>query len=339
MSDAFLIGAGFSKAVCPRMPTMKQLYECLKDCAADSDGIAEEEYAYAAGDVEGLLSYFAITAPQDDLAEVLRKRRITYILGDRIGSIVAELEQQGHDEGFNSKRFDLARKWHEDKCHILTTNYDTVVERMLFEGFEDHASGKTLRADYPDLYPIPITHARSRQELGGMFKRESVETCTLYKLHGSTTWYASGSEAPFAPIYGLRYNQLFDTASHKFVMDKQRFIIPPVYDKSTLLSHESIRSLWHQASQLALGPADRLYVIGYSLPETDFAMRSLLWLGAKQSDHSQFGKKLLYVVDPDENVGVRYAAKLGQYYDVRTNWVGESEIFNEFVDWYTQSCK
>ena len=67
-------------------------------------------------------------------------------------------------------------------------------------------------------------------------------------------------------------------------------------------------------------------------------MRSLLWEGAKQSSHSQFGKKLLYVVDPDKNVGDRYVAKLGQYYDVRTDWVGESEVFNYFVDWYTKGC-
>ena len=54
------------------------------------------------------------------------------------------------------------------------------------------------------------------------------------------------------------YTQLFDETLYKFVMDKQRFIIPPVYDKSTLLSHESIRSLWHQAKHLALGPVDSL---------------------------------------------------------------------------------
>ena len=329
MSDAFLIGAGFSKAVCPRMPTMIQLYERLKDSAEDGDGITEEEYNYAAGDVEGLLSYFAITGPQDDLAEVLRKRRITYILGNRIGRIVAELEQLGHDEGFNPLGLDLVRKWHENKCHILTTNYDTVVERMLEE---------EPRVGYTDLYPIPITPARSRQQTSFGFRHESVETCTLYKLHGSTTWYASGSEAPFAPIYGLHYSQLSDPASHKFVMDKQRFIIPPVYDKSTLLSHESIRSLWHKANQLALGTADRLYVIGYSLPETDFAMRSLLWQGAKQSDHCELNKKLLYVVNPDKKAGDRYAAKLGQYYDVCTDWVGVSEAFNDFVGWYIQGC-
>ncbi len=338
MNDAFLIGAGFSKAVCPQMPTMKQLFERLKDSADDADGITEEEYDYAAGDVEGLLSYFAITGPQDDLAEVLRKKRVTALLENRIGRIVAELEQLGYEKGFNPRGLGLVRKWHEDRGHILTTNYDTVVERMLGEGFEDDASGKTLRVEYPDLYPIPITHARSRQETGGFFARESIETCTLYKLHGSTTWYASGSEAPSAPIYGLRYTQLCDETLYKFVMDKQRFIIPPVYDKSTLLSHESIRSLWHQAKHLALGPVDRLYIIGYSLPETDFSMRSLLWEGAKQSSHSQFGKKLLYVVDPDKNVGDRYVAKLGQYYDVRTDWVGESEVFNDFVDWYTNGC-
>ena len=164
MNDAFLIGAGFSKAVCPQMPTMKQLFERLKDSADDGDGITEEEYDYAAGDVEGLLSYFAITGPQDDLAEVLRKKRVTVLLENRIGCIVAKLEQLGYEKEFNPRGLSLVRKWHEDQGHILTTNYDTLVERML---------GETLRVDYPDLYPIPITHARSRQETGGFFGRTS----------------------------------------------------------------------------------------------------------------------------------------------------------------------
>ena len=336
MNDAFLVGAGFSKAVCPTMPTMRQLYGRLKDSVGNGDGVTQEEYDYAAGDVEGLLSYFAITGPQDDTAEVLRKKRVTALLENKIGTIVANLEQEGYEQGFNPKGLDLVRKWHEDKSHILTTNYDTVVERTLGEGFEHDVSGKTLQIDYPDVYPIPITHARSRQETGGIFARTSIETCTLYKLHGSTTWYASGSEAPFAPIYGLRYTQLVDETFNKFVMDKQRFIIPPVYDKSTLLSHESIRSLWHQARRLALQPADRLYIIGYSLPETDFAMRSLLWEGAKQLNGSQLVKKLLYVVDPDEEVGNRYLAKLGDYYDVRVDWVGQSSVFDEFVAHYIE---
>ena len=338
MNDAFLIGAGFSKAVCPQMPTMKLLYERLKDSVDNGDDVTQEEYDYAAGDVEGLLSYFAITGPQDDIAEGFRKKRVTALLENRIGSIVADLEQQGYEEGFNIRGPNLVRKWHEDKSHILTTNYDTVVERILWAGVEDGAGGTTNPIDYPDFFPIPITYARYREDPAGFFARESIETCTLYKLHGSTTWYGSGSGASFAPIYGLRHTQLFDKNFDKFVSDKQRLIIPPVYDKSTLLSHESIRSLWHQAKRLALQPADRLFVIGYSLPETDFAMRSLLWEGAKQLNHPQLTKKLLYVVDPDEKVGNRYKAKLGHYYDVRMDWVGESDVFDKFVDHYTAGC-
>ena len=30
MSDTFLLGAGFSKAICKTMPTMKELYELLE---------------------------------------------------------------------------------------------------------------------------------------------------------------------------------------------------------------------------------------------------------------------------------------------------------------------
>ena len=55
-------------------------------------------------------------------------------------------------------------------------------------------------------------------------------------------------------------------------------------------------------SENALKPADRLFVIGYSLPQTDFAMRSLLWEGRIFPEDPEHRKKLLHVVDVDESV-------------------------------------
>ena len=92
------------------------------------------------------------------------------------------------------------------------------------------------------------------------------DTLTLYKLHGSTTWFKSTSEINVDPIYGLSHEQFDNPRHQKFIADKRRFIVPPVYDKSSLLNHESIRNLWWQARNNALRQADNLYVIGYSLP-------------------------------------------------------------------------
>ena len=59
MSDAFLLGAGFSKAICNKMPTMNELYELLEPLIDKADGFTREAYEYASGDAEALLSYYA----------------------------------------------------------------------------------------------------------------------------------------------------------------------------------------------------------------------------------------------------------------------------------------
>ena len=171
-----------------------------------------------------------------------------------------------------------------------------------------------------------------------MFASSYPGTFTLYKLHGSTTWYASSSETTFDPIYGLSHLEVDDPRYRKFVGDKRRFIVPPVYDKSSLLNHESIRNLWWQANARGLSPADRVFVVGYSLPETDVAMRTLFWQGRQMPSGATTGqKKQLYVVDIDGGVGQRYLNRLGQYYDVRTDFVGGDNPFDRFVDEYTST--
>ena len=108
----------------------------------------------------------------------------------------------------------------------------------------------------------------------------------------------------------------------KLVGDKRRFIVPPVLDKSTLLSHESICNLWWQAKRYALRGASNLYVIGYSLPETDIAMQTLLWEGRRSEQGDPLNKIRLYVVDIDKKVVPRYRKMLGAYYEVDDTYAG-----------------
>ena len=333
MTDSFLLGAGFSKAVCKQMPTMAELYELLAPLVDTPDGFTREAYEYASGNIEKLLSYYAIPSPHDDAVELLRKEQVTILLERKIGELLQEREERGASTGLNASGKRLVSKWHEQRSHILTTNYDTLVERIAKEGIHTATEGSEVKLYYTDLYPIPVDSAIGRD--GGMVLGSSYpDTFTLYKLHGSTTWYKSIEEITFDPIYGFESEWIGNQRYKKFITDKRRFIVPPVYDKSSLLNHESIRSLWWQAKNNALRPADNLYVIGYSLPETDAAMHVLLWEGTQTSERTQGQRKPLYVVDVDKEVSQRYAEKLGSYYEVRDCYAGGKDAFDRFVEGY-----
>ena len=330
MGDVFLLGAGFSRAVSARMPTMKELFEELKPLIGQVDGFSPEAYQHADENVETLLSYYAIRSPCDDSIEVLRKQRVAEILVRKIADHLWTREALGASDGLNPNGEKLVAKWDKQRSHVLTANYDTLVERM------DNAM---LNNAALSLYPIAITSAVSRR---GYDPRGLTDTnsLTLYKLHGSISWYKSADESRSSPIYGVSSEDaMFDVGGNlsgdlKLVGDKRRFIVPPVLDKSTLLSHESICNLWWQAKRYALRGASNLYVIGYSLPETDIAMQTLLWEGRRSEQGDPLNKLRLYVVDIDKNVVPRYKKMLGAYYEVDDTYAGGDDAFDRFVEDY-----
>ena len=328
MGDTFLLGAGFSKAVCQTMPTMKELFQLLEPLIDTADGFNREAYDYASGNVETLLTYYAIPSPSDDPIEVLRKRRVTALLEQKIGSVLQCRERTvSSDASGLALGEKLVGKWMEERSHVLTTNYDTLVEQLTGLLDDTHVSG---------LYPIPVVP--SSAIMGHNPSGTSIldRALTLYKLHGSVSWYKTHGESNSDPIYGYCGFSHGLHSREKLLGDKRRFIAPPVHDKSTLLSHESMRNLWRRAKCDALAPADSLYVIGYSLPETDMAMRILLW-EARRPDRGKCPRKIpLYVVDKNKKVGCHYKKGLGDYYDVDDTYAGVEDAFDRFVEEYTK---
>ena len=122
--DTFLLGAGFSRAICKTMPTMKKLYDLLEPLIGEADGFSREAYEYASGNVETLLSYYAIPSPHDDQVEFLRKQRVTALLEIGIGALLQQRENEGARHGLNPSGSKLVSKWHDQRSHVEKSRTD-----------------------------------------------------------------------------------------------------------------------------------------------------------------------------------------------------------------------
>ena len=76
-------------------------------------------------------------------------------------------------------------------------------------------------------------------------------------------------------------------------------MIPPVTEKTTYFRNETVCRLWYEAAQ-GLKNADRIFIIGYSLPTSDLGMRLFL-ATIRQNPNTN-----LYLVDVDKTLAQRY---------------------------------
>lgn len=149
-------------------------------------------------------------------------------------------------------------------------------------------------------YRIPLAPIQSRTAgvLGGI----EDYMFDLVKLHGSINSFYSGmeefpgeqiyyrsvdSESPYKDNLYLskdnnkkdnnlsRLKQLEQEELKILLSDKVPLIIPPVAEKSRFYANQTIRSLWSRARE-HLKQAEEIYVVGYSLPDTDLTTRLLL---------------------------------------------------------------
>ena len=103
----------------------------MKPLIGEADGFSQEAYKYAAGNVETLLSYYAIPGPCDDPVDVLRKRRVTTLLELGIGELLQARGRTGMEDGLNTQGEKLVAKW------------AGLVASMQGD-FNDHIKGKQL---------------------------------------------------------------------------------------------------------------------------------------------------------------------------------------------------
>lgn len=189
----------------------------------------------------------------------------------------------------------------ENEVVLITFNYDMAADMALY-----------LHGQMGPDYVFGDTIGRSPQ-------------VPLLKLHGSLNWAIEKDTRKIIPLelfrYFTRYGDAFQGPETSlpissrlvdYFLDSQNsvevedrpLIVPPSWNKSDY--HTALTDIWASAAD-HLSEAEYIFVIGYSLPETDAFFRNLWALGSKgRSPLRQF-----VVFDPDKTVDRRYQKLLG----------------------------
>ena len=340
MHDVFILGAGFSKALNGKMPTMNELggdvVKLLEDMAdVERSAIYIPPAMYNFGtNVEYWITYLSQAQPwlreevyQSNLSLAGSIRRaIRDVIDRRTRSSKEDLPPSWAD--------DLVCQWHRNRANVITLNYDTLVESICLRTVDSEGASRIV-IELDQIYPRYLANVLSRTGRS-MSGGSNLPSFSYLKLHGSTNWFYSG----VSNFYGetIYYSDVRSwikqyagqqSVRPPWARDKEYLIIPPVTDKLTYFNNETIRSLWQEAGN-ALWSARRIFVIGYSLPESDLGMR--FFLQSQQPDD----RVPVYIVDVDVDVVDRYRQLLPDQ-NVIGNFSGSQSAVEAFADQYISS--
>jgi hypothetical protein len=278
MQRTFVLGSGFSRAVSAEMPIMAGLSAAVRsELTAMGRPALPAADTPVAHDFEQWLNFLVDAPPWLDEAQQLRNRAAFADVAMAIHTSLrtAQLRAVAGTSGPPEWLAALVRYWNETGSTVITFNYDVLVELAWLAEHPDRS--------WHELYPVPVAFAASRQM--SLLTDQPLQALRLLKLHGSLNWWYSGPAAPPGDtVYdtGIAGPWTADGAGSRWpglgermVVDKVPMIIPPAAVKSRYYGNQIIRALWHQAAK-ALGAAEELVLMGFSLPPSDQIVASLI---------------------------------------------------------------
>lgn len=332
----FILGAGFSKAIDQRLPTSEELGEKVRTLLSQNGTDLPENLLR--GTFEEWLSRLAEEQPDLLEHENLHRRAWFSEISRAVARVIevceAEVREDATTPPWLRSFIGAAHGW---RATVLTFNYDTLLERAVNAScFHDFCA------------PFP-TRVRSCDVLGhlpppaGSAEGGPYHTFHLLKLHGSVSFFRPPGDDVGAffvrwPLDGeghilpknarellaseiLAANGLA-TASlppgraenpeerrKRLLFGYEPFIVPPAALKSPYYRSTFLRGLWRAARE-AISRARDIYLVGYSLPQTDLVTVGLLRENLP-SDARVFVVNRP-INDPHENVADRAERLLGR---------------------------
>jgi len=323
-ADAFLTGAGFSRAVSSSMPLTADLGSVVARQLADRGFDTSLLRQLYHGDFEAWLTHLAEGRPWATEADNLRARAM-FLDGARlVGEVIDSAQRRALQRAAWLSR--LVSWWHDNGSTVISLNYDTLIEQTV-EDLSLRSADHIVH--YSSTYAVPISSASLRRS--ATLAGEEVDTFRLLKLHGSINWFYSGADAPHGEtVYdgGLLKGRnawrklIAETKGLDLLVDKVPYVVPLTGTKSSFFNNETIRAQWEVASRFCRA-APRLVVMGYSLPESDQLMRLFIQESVR---HQQ-----ITLVNLDPNTPKHFGRLLPEF-DIDDTWVGSPNPIERFVD-------
>ena len=321
--DIWILGAGFSHQIYRDMPLMSDLSEAVRDIISD-----RFDNSVILNNVELALSELRSDTPWKP-SDVKYKDMALYELVVKRIRDQLQIPWNAMQDDRENLVHRLVNTWHIAGSHVLTFNYDLLVEAsaesVQCKNFRDDDT-QGVRFMFPRyIYPIPIPHVRTRH--GGTWRGNSSEiTFSYYKLHGSLNYYTYPDPFQNMSMYHKHHNEVEDLAE-----GLRPFIVPPTNAKQTFLEHPVLQTIWAKAARvLANCDHGRIIIVGYSMPETDLTVLSML-REAIRSNFIEDGGVLptILVVNPDAEAAPRIKKLLGV-----PNLVGQVTDVTRFLEQY-----
>lgn len=170
----------------------------------------------------------------------------------------------------------------KEKVSVISVNWDSLVEDSIYYWIDRLKQQGKIDIDYC-CYTMPL--AGSPHSPSITQKAKNISNFKILKLHGSTNWLVCESCKKIYTGVGANFSALHLYFSNDHVCEECNdsgnsvnpkllpFIITPTYLKAFPNPH--IQNVWLNA-YTELNEADKIVFIGYSLPEADFFVRSLL---------------------------------------------------------------
>ena len=198
---------------------------------------------------------------------------------------------------------------------VITFNYDVAIDVAMFRaGLEPN-----YRLEDKNRGPVDLLKLHGSLN----WATETDEKKKIHPLHISD-YFGKYSVNNFGetgnatlPIGSAHLVEYFKGAKNPIAVHPEPVIVPPSWNKSEY--HQALSNVWAAAAK-HLSEADNIFVLGYSLPETDSFFRHLYALGS-------VGPQVLRrftVFDPDEpggGVDQRFRALLGSGATARYSYV------------------
>lgn len=266
-----LLGAGFSRAISPRMPLLPDLAQQVLEALDEPPAVLTS----FDNNLEQWLSYLSVNQPWLSEAANLRNRAIFLEASRAVQQCIDRAEARvTYPEAWLER---LVLDWCATQSTVATFNYDLLVERTTATLGRVSAWRDLYGAALDERQPPPRGLSYGHHLPPGPLYQ-------LFKLHGSVNWGYGGLEAPPSERIVLtrteQWWQAVDTDQEAkpdpaLYDDLEPLIVPPTGTKGPYYGNRSLQGQWRRAFE-ALRTAPSVVIIGYSFPATDLVTRHFL---------------------------------------------------------------